>query len=166
MKFKGRLEMRKPGAVRILNRIVTVANDGLEYEADQRHAEILMTDMGIDEGSKGVTTPGSNSKGGQEVRGEVTGDRGESRYRAVAARGNDLGQDRMDTQFVAKEISRSTSKPEEQDWRAAKRLASYLKDHQRVVLEHKYQKLPNQVVAWSDTEFAGCGRTRRSTHTA
>ncbi len=36
-------------------------------------------------------------------------------------RGNYLGQDRMDMQFAAKEISRLTSKPEEQDWRSAKK---------------------------------------------
>ncbi len=51
VKFKARLERRKPGAVRILNRIVTVTSGGLDYEADQRHAEILMKDMGIDQGS-------------------------------------------------------------------------------------------------------------------
>ncbi len=44
----------------VLNRIVTVTNGGSEYEADQRHAEILMKNMGIDEGSRGVT-----AKGGQ-----------------------------------------------------------------------------------------------------
>ncbi len=65
-------------------------------------------------------------------------------------------------QFAAKGISRYMSKPEEQDWRAAKRLARYLKDHRRVVLEYKYQKLPSKVAVWSDTDFAGCGRTRRS----
>ncbi len=65
--------------------------------------------------------------------------------------------------FAAKEISRFMSKPEEQDWRALKRLARYLKDHQRVLVEYKYQKLPSKVVVWSGTDFAGCGRTRRST---
>ncbi len=69
----------------------------------------------------------------------------------------------MDMQYAAKEISRFTSKPEEQDWSAAKRLARYLKDHQRVALEYKRQLLPNKVVAWSDADFAGSGRTRRST---
>ncbi len=43
--------------------------------------------------------------------------------RAVAARGNYLGQGRMDMQFAAKETSRLTSKPEEQDWKSAKWLA-------------------------------------------
>ena len=69
----------------------------------------------------------------------------------------------MDTQLPAKDIARFMPKPEEQDWRAAKRLARYLKDHQRVVLEYKYQKLPNKGVVWSDTDFSVCKRTRRST---
>jgi hypothetical protein len=43
--------------VRILNKIVTVTENGLEYEANQRHMAILMKDMGIDEGSNGVSTP-------------------------------------------------------------------------------------------------------------
>ncbi len=86
VKFKGRLEKGKPGAVRILNRIVTVTEKGLEHEADQRHAEILMREMGIDESNKGVVTPGvSAAEGGQT--GEVLVG-GESLFRAVAARGN------------------------------------------------------------------------------
>ncbi len=76
-KLKSRLQTRKPGAVRILNGITTVANGGSEHEADQRRAEISMMDMEIDEGSRGLTTPGSNSEGGQDVGGEVKGDRGE-----------------------------------------------------------------------------------------
>ena len=67
--------------------------------------------MGIDESSKGVVTPGvSATEGGQT--GEIWVG-GESLFRAVAARGNYLGQDRMDMQFAAKEISRFMSKPEE-----------------------------------------------------
>ena len=84
VKFKGRLERGKPGAVRIL------------YEADQRHAEILMRDRGIDESSKGVVTPGVNTVEGGQTGEILVG--GESLFRAVAARGNYLGQDRMDMQ--------------------------------------------------------------------
>ena len=87
----------------------------------------------------------------------------ESLFRVVAARGNYLGQDRMDMQFAAKEVSRFTSKPEEQDWSSAKRSARQLKDNKRVVIEYKFQRMPEKVVAWSDTDFAGCKRARRST---
>ncbi len=52
-KFKARLEMkRRPGLARILSRIATVTSGGLDFEADQRHAKILMKDMGCGEESK------------------------------------------------------------------------------------------------------------------
>ncbi len=41
----------------------------------------------------------------------------------------------MVTQFAAKEGLRFTSKPEEQDWTSATRLARYLKDNKKVVIE-------------------------------
>ncbi len=107
-----------------------------------------MKDMGIDEGSKGVTTSESNSEVGPEVKGHRT----ESRFRAVAARVNHLCQDRTDKQFIAKEIS----------WFTAKRVAKYLKDDRGSALEYKYQELPKKVAIWSDIDFAGCRRTRNS----
>ena len=45
-----------------------MTENGLEYEVDQRHAEILMRDMGIDESSKGVTTLGVSSIEGEQVQ--------------------------------------------------------------------------------------------------
>ena len=61
VKLKARLERKRPGAVRILNRISTVTSRRLDYEADQRHAEILMKDVEIDEGPpRGATAKGGN----------------------------------------------------------------------------------------------------------
>ncbi len=98
VKFKIRLERNKPGSVRIFNRIATVMDQGLEYEADQRHAEILMKDIRIDESHKGVVTPRvvSTGEGGQVCEGEARQHGGQSLFRAAAARGNYPGRDRMD----------------------------------------------------------------------
>ncbi len=73
VKFKNWLERGKPGPVRMFNRIVTVTDQGLEYEADQRHAEILMKDLCIDESRKGVVTQGvaSASEGEKGREGEA-----------------------------------------------------------------------------------------------
>ncbi len=49
-----------------------------------------------------------------------------------------MGQDQMDVLFAAKEIRRFTSKPEEQDWKCAKRVARYLKDNKRMVIEYHF----------------------------
>ncbi len=61
----------------------------------------------------------------------------------------------MDMQFAAKEMSRVASKQEEQYWRTAKGLARYLKDSRIVVIEYRFRKLPEKVVAWSDTHLFG-----------
>ena len=52
VKFKRRLDRGKPGSGSILNRIVTVTGQGLEYAADQSRADILMKGMCIDESRK------------------------------------------------------------------------------------------------------------------
>ncbi len=86
--------MCKLGAVTISNRIATVTENGLEHEADQRHAVILMRDMGLDEGRSGAVTPGVSATEGGQVGEAFVG--GGSLSRAVAARGNYVWQDRMD----------------------------------------------------------------------
>ncbi len=91
--------------MRIRNRIVTVTENGLEHESRQRHAEILMRGMGIDDGSKEVVTPGASTSDGAQAQEEQA--RGERLLRAVAARENYLDQDRVGMQFAAKEISGS-----------------------------------------------------------
>ena len=55
------------------------------------------------------------------------------------------------------------SKPEKEDGLRAKRLARYLKGSERVVVKFGFQQMPSEIVVWSDTDFAGCRRTRRST---
>ncbi len=114
--------------------------------------------MGVMEKGKGVNTPGTNAEESGQVKiGES------SQHRGLAARGNYLSQDRPDIQFASKEISRFMSQPDELDWRRVKRLARYLVNSPRLVLRFPYQKLPDRVTVWSDTDFAGCTKTRRST---
>jgi hypothetical protein len=111
VKFRKRLERGKKGSVRILKRIVTSVEDGLEYEADQRHAEIIATETGMTDDSKEVVTPGVSVDDGKNTGEGVDG----KLFRALAARCNYMAQDRVDVQFAAKEISRFMSAPEEQD---------------------------------------------------
>ena len=58
-KYRGRIGPgRKDNKeMRILNRIVTWTEEGLQYEGDQRHVEIAMKEMGLDEESREVIVP-------------------------------------------------------------------------------------------------------------
>ena len=88
-------------------------------------------------------------------------------YRACVARGNYMSQDRSDCQCAVKELSRSMSNPSTQDEKWLHRFARYLLDKSRHEIVIKYQANFNgnayAVNAWSDTDFAGCKVTRKST---
>ncbi len=38
-----------------------------------------------------------------------------------------------------------------------------MKDNKRGILKCEFQRMPTKLVAWFDTDFAGCWRARRST---
>ena len=72
----------------ILNRVVEWTSEGLRYEADQRHAELILKDMGFKDNSKSVTTPGGKKLEDSSKR---KLDKNEAlQYRANVARANYL----------------------------------------------------------------------------
>ncbi len=50
--------------VRILNRVVSWSEEGLQYEADQRHAEIMVEQLGLEK-AKPLATPGTREDAGR-----------------------------------------------------------------------------------------------------
>ena len=46
---------------------------------------------------------------------------------------------------------------------ALKRLGRYLLGEPRKVLEYDFQTVPDEVTIWTDSDFAGCGDSRKST---
>ena len=86
-----------------------------------------------------------------------------TRYRALAATANFLAIDRGDIVYCARELTRHMAKPTTADWEKMVRLERYLKNRPRVQLWYKFQETPCQLETFSDTDWAGCRRTRRST---
>ena len=164
MKFRGRIgpDAQDDKHIRILNRVVQWTEEGIEYEADQRHAEIIVSKLGLEKDSKGVSTPGCKREWDPSEESELD-PRDATIYRALAARGNYLSQDRSDIQFAVKEICRGMSNPTEGDWAALKRLGRYLVDKSRVIVKFPYQEVVKKMEVWVDTDYAGCKRTRKST---
>jgi hypothetical protein len=148
---------------RILNRVVRVTEQGWEYEADQRHGELVVNGMGM-EGAKGVVTPGEEVKMWNEDEEEEKLVAGEaSEYRGLAARANYLALDRSDIQFSTKEVCRGMANPSVADKRRLKRLGRFLIEKPRVVLEFRWQGVMEEVSGYSDSDWAGCRRTAKST---
>ena len=100
---------------RILNRVTRVTPQGWEYEADQRHVDLIIQETGAS--SKGTLShPGGDNKmwGEEGDSKELVGSEA-TRFRAVAARANYLSADRPDIQYSVKEVCRRIAKPVEGD---------------------------------------------------
>ena len=86
-----------------------------------------------------------------------------SLFRAIVARVNFLAHDRCDILFASKECSRHMSAPKNGSWAALKRIGRYLLGRPRVVTRYVWQEPRGDLTAYSDSNWAGCRETRKST---
>ena len=84
-------------------------------------------------------------------------------FRAVASRGNYLAMDRPDIQFSIKDICREMSKPTTGSLRRLVRFGRYLKAKPRLVWDFVMQDDTEEVNIFTDSDWAGCRRSRKST---
>ena len=146
---------------KMLNRIVRWTSEGLEYEADPRQIEQVIRDLGL-KGCKAVGTPGVRQTF-EQIQADKDLDMPKQKpYRGLAARTNYLAADRPYVQYAAKEVCRWMAHPTEQGLVALKRLGRYLEHQPRAVYRYAWQEA-NCIDCYSDTDWAGCPRTRKST---
>ncbi len=148
--------------LRVLNRIIQWTPAGLRYEADPRHAEIVV--RGVAGTERALSAPGTGSKDFEAAPGEGENlpERTSSLFRSFAARANYLALDRPDISQATKELCRRMSAPKAADLRALARVARYLAGAGRVIYEYPWQSCPVLRV-YTDSDFAGCIATRLST---
>ena len=84
-------------------------------------------------------------------------------FRGIAARLNYVGPDRPEMQFAIKEAARLMSSPRRCDWRILRKLGRYLIRRPRIALVFNWQGRPCQLDGFSDSDWAGCGHSRKST---
>ena len=83
-------------------------------------------------------------------------------YRRAAARINYMALDRSDLSYSAKEASRGMARPTRGDVVRLKRILRYLKGSPRVVNFFIWQNSDHPMVTYSDSDWAGCATTRKS----
>jgi len=147
--------------ITILNRVTRWTGEGIEYEADPRHAEIIIKELGLS-GGKTVSTPGCK-KTKIEDEGEPMNAEESTKFRALVARANYLAQDRCDIQFAVKELTRRMSSPTTDDLVDLKRLGRYLLGQPRMIQIYAAGPKKRYMDCYVDSDWAGCVRTRRST---
>lgn len=121
----------------VLNRILEFDKEKgiLRYEADPRHAEMIVKQLSLDgPGVKPVATPGEKQKGEDALKEFPTLDPERSKlYRSLVMRAAYLSLDRADLCEAVKTLARSMSSPTEDSWQRLKRLGRYLRGAIRVV---------------------------------
>ena len=98
--------------------------------------------------------------------GDVLSSEEQTLCRAIAARANYLSLDRPDIQFATKELCRGFACPNRRDYDKLRRLGRYLLGAPRMVWTFAFQDHESELDTmkmYTDTDFAGCPTTRRST---
>ena len=85
-----------------------------------------------------------------------------SEYRKVAARLNYMAQDSPDVMFGTKEGCRGMSKPTVGCWRKLKKLARFMVRRVAVRWRFEWQDEGQKVKVYTDSDWAGCKKTRKS----
>ena len=105
----------------VLNRLITWSDTGIELEADPRHVELIVTDLGL-KGSVPVTTPLLKAKASEEVDETPLSDQDASRYRSIAMRIGYLASDRPDLLRSTRELAKGLQHPTCHHWSLLKRI--------------------------------------------
>ena len=147
--------------ISFLKRQIRVTEAGLEYEADGRHVvePLRKMDMGT---CKPVVSPGSRDEERNSEDKHLDPEMA-TLYKSGAAVINYLAGDRPDVGFAGKEVCRWISAPTLGDWVRLKRILRYLKGQPRVVWQYRWQEATNQLKVFTDSDWAGCRRSRKST---
>ena len=137
--------------------------EGLTWSGSQKLVDEMLEEWGMSE-AHALDTPGllEAEIGGEDW--EEPMEREEAaKYRRTAAKLNYVSLDHPQIAFAAKEASRTMANPKKGDERKIKRLLRYLRGHPVATYQYKWQNLPENMTGFSDSDWAGCRRSRRST---
>ena len=151
--------------LKFLNRRIGWHAKGISYEADTKHVANMLKSLNLEHVSP-LGAPGAKiEKKGSDMENEVEMMGGAAtHYRANVATSNYLAIDRPDIQYSTKECSRRMARPVESDWVALKHQLRYLKGNPRAVQWFRWKRTKSPTLkGYSDSDRAGCRRTRKST---
>ena len=119
--------------IRVLNRIITWKEDGIWWEPDARHAELVIALLGDGpRGAKVTTPPAKGAVENLKDFSEFLTEEEATQYRSVAMRAAYLAQDRLDLQVATRSLAQGLQKPTASHMLMLKRVARYLRYRPRM----------------------------------
>ena len=156
-----------------LNRLVRYFPDGtagkerLEIEADARHVDLLIRDFGFDSKTKGCDVPEDKPTTLDFIETERQAGLGgqmSSQFRSMVMRLAYLSTDRPDLCHAVRALASAMKAPKMNDWLKLKKVVRYLLKFPYMKRIFYKQTLENAaVISYSDSDWAGDLKTRRST---
>ena len=147
----------------MLNRVVRWTPDGWEIEPDQRHVDLIIKELGLND-ARPVSTPGESESRDEEAEcSKLLSTEDASRFRGLAARANYLASDRTNLMYSVKEICRHMATPTAGALKKLKRLGRYLLGNARMTARYEWQGEESDITGYSDSDWAGCRVTGKST---
>jgi hypothetical protein len=146
-----------------LGRTITLSYDGVTMEGDDKHVQRLQEEWGMDTCSA-VSTP--YVKPTQVLEAELAKElnpKEATLFRRAAARVNYVALDRPDLSFASRIAASKMSTPREGDDLIIKRIIRYLQGRPRMAIHYGFQESGQGIVVLTDSDWAGCLETRRST---
>lgn len=147
-------------AIRILNRCLEWRADGIFLEADPRHAELIVAELGLQTCGT-VSTPAVKTDP-DPASPKLDLVEATKRRRSVA-KCNFLSADTADINFATKECAQGMSAPTRQQLEQLKRLGRHLKGHMRYTMKFVQQNHVFEINAFNGSDWAGDTNTRKST---
>ena len=154
--------------LKFLGRTISYTAAGLEWEGDKKHCAAFFEKLSVDPKTlSGVATPGvkvDNEKAAPDSGSGTPLSPADSKlYRGCVALLNYMSQDRADLSVASKEVSKSMASPSSADWVPVKRVARYLSRFPRCVSLFPWQLPVSCLSAYTDSDWAGDVKTRKST---
>ena len=139
----------------------------LEVEADARHADILIRELGFDKNTKGCEVPEDKPTQADLIETErqpALDEKQASSFRSMVMRMAYLSVDRPDLCHAVRALAGAMSKPKMNDLLRLKKVVRYLVSYPYMKRTFQRQLMEKMTVgAWSDSDWAGELKTRRST---
>ena len=145
--------------VRYLNRILRWTDRGIEYEADDKHVNNILRELGMLECSSAITPGVKEDDEFEKTPDSQLNCAEKTQMRKVIALANYLSQDRPSLGFAVKEMARTMACPNGTTSKQVKRLARFIQGAPREVHLLRWQTMPKFICVQSDSDWAGCKRT-------